>query len=337
MKNSKDDLGLPRRTFLKNIGVAAATIALQPNLTRAADAPAATSGTVPKRKLGRSNEMISIIGLGGHTLALAPTEDESIRMVHEALDAGINLMDNAWEYHDGKSELVMGKALKGRRDAAFLMTKVCTHGKGKDVAMKMLEESLSRLQTDHLDLWMIHAIDKESEIEAAFAPGGVIEALELARKQGKIRYVGFTGHTSPKLHLAMLKHEYPFDAVLMPINCFENERKGFRVEVLPELNRQNIGPLGMKCMGGTPAKVVKDGKLTAQQAIRFSLSQPITTQVVGMSSLANLRDNLEIVRNFTPMPASEMEHLTAQCAARDDEKLYARYLTPGYRDGLFVA
>jgi uncharacterized protein len=198
----------------------------------------------------------------------------------------------------------------------------------------MLEESLTRLQTDHLDLWMIHAIDKESEIDSAFAPGGVIEALELARKQGKVRYLGFTGHTDPKLHLAMLKHEYPFDAVLMPINCFEMNRKGFRTDVLPELNRQKIAPFGMKGMGGTPAKIVQDGKITARQAIRFSLSQPITAQVVGMSSLANLRDNLELARHFTPMPPSEMEHLMAHVSGRiDNAELYARYLAPGYRDG----
>jgi Predicted oxidoreductases of the aldo/keto reductase family len=326
---------LPRREFLKSVGVAAAGMALQTCLpaaeTNSATAQPKSSG-VPKRKLGRTNEMVSIIGVGGHTLALARSEDESIRIVHEAVDAGINFMDNAWEYNNGRSELVMGRALKGIRDRVFLMTKVCTHGKGKDVAMQLLEESLQRLQTDRLDLWMIHQIEKESEVEAAFAPGGVIEALELAKKQGKIRYVGFTGHRDPNLHLAMLKHDYPFDAVLMPINCFEAGRKGFRTLVLPELNKRNIGSLGIKSLGGTPASVVREGKITAQNAIRFSLSQPITTQIVGMSSLQNLHDNLEITRNFTPMPQAEMDKLVAQFATEDLRTRFARYTHPAYRD-----
>lgn len=320
-----------RRDFLKTVGAAAATVALGRPLTASETKPS-TNG-IPRRKLGRTNEMLSIIGIGGHTLALASSEEESIRIVHEAVDAGINLMDNAWEYHQGRAELVMGKALQGLRDRVFLMTKVCTHGKGKDVAMQMLEESLQRLQTDHLDLWMIHALNSESEIEAAFAPDGVLEALELAKKQGKIRYTGFTGHHDPALHFAMARHGYPFDAALMPINCFEPDRKGFRSEVVPEFNKCGIGILGMKCLGGTPAKAVTAGKITAQNAIRFSLSQPITSQVLGMSSLQNLHDNIAIACNFTPMPQAEMDRLTARLSAEDILNRYTRYTHPDYRDG----
>lgn len=317
-----------RRDFLKTAGMAAAAAILGRPLLAAKDEPPTASG-IPKRGLGRTGEMLSIIGLGGHTLALASGEED--RIVHEAVDAGINLMDNAWEYHEGRAEALMGKALEGLRDRVFLMTKVCTHGKGKDVAMKMLEESLQRLRTDHLDLWMIHAIEKESEVDAAFAPGGVVEALELAKKQGKVRFTGFTGHRDPPLHLAMLKHDYHFDAVLLPVNCFEPARTGFRSEVVPELNRRGIGILGMKSLGGTPATAVNEGKITANDAIRFSLSQPITSQVIGMSSLQNLRDNIAIARNFSPMPQAEMDRLSARLAGGASR--FGQYTHPDYRDG----
>jgi len=331
MKNIPDSGD--RRDFLKTAGMMAATVILGGPLLASEGAPPLEPG-IPRRKLGRTGEMLSMIGLGGHTLALAASEEESIRIVREAVDAGINLMDNAWEYHEGRAESLMGKALEGLRDRVFLMTKVCTHGKGVDVAMKMLEESLQRLRTDHLDLWMIHAIEKESEVEAAFAPGGVVEALELAKKQGKVRFTGFTGHRDPPLHLAMLKRDYPFDAVLLPVNCFEPDRTGFRSEVVPELNRRGIGILGMKSLGGTPAKAVTEGKITAAEAIRFSLSQSITSQVLGMSSLQNLHDNIAIARNFSPMPQAEMDRLTASLAG--GESRFTQYTAPGYRDGMGI-
>lgn len=330
------DANIPRRTFLKGVGAMAASVTLNvalPAATNGDAAPVASSGGVPRRKFGRANEGVSIIGVGGHTLATADTEAESIRMVHEAIDAGVNFMDNAWEYHDGRGEEVMGKGLKGWRDRVFLATKVCTHGKDKKVAMRMLEESLRRLQTDRLDLWSIHAIASDEEIAAAFAPGGVVEALDEARKQGKTRYVGFTGHTSPKFHLAMLAHGYHFDAVLMPLNAFETERRGFRAEVLPELNNQGIAALGMKSLGGD-AKVVREGKLTAEQGLRFALSLPMTSLMVGMKSLDNLRANIKTVQNFKPMSPSEMEALTARFAAlQHSVDRYCRYRHPAYHDG----
>lgn len=326
----------PRREFLKRAAVAAAGVALQQYLPAAATNPPATTphaSGIPRRPLGQTGEMVSLLGLGGHTLALATTEAESIRIVHEAVDAGLNFMDNAGEYNQGRSERLMGQALKGRRDQVFLMTKVCTHGKGKAVGMQLLEQSLKRLQTDRLDLWMIHAIDKQSEVDAAFAPGGVIEALELAKTQGKVRYVGFTGHADPKLHLAMLRHDYRFDAVLMPINCFAAGQTGFRTEVLAELHRRQIGPLGMKSMGGHPAKIVGAGKLTAQTAIRFALSHPISTQIVGMNSLQNLRDNLALARSFQPLSEIEISDLVQQFATADNRERFAHYTHPDYRDG----
>jgi uncharacterized protein len=330
-----DDITFRRRVFLRGVGAATAGLML-PDLSpgSAAEKPAAivATGGVPHRKFGKTNETVSIIGVGGHTLATAKNEAESIKIVHEAIDAGVNFMDNAWEYNNGRSEEVMGKALKGGwRDKVFLMTKMCTHGKGKDVGMANLHESLKRLQTDHLDLWMIHQLDTEDQVKAAFAPGGSVEALDEARKQGKVRYVGFTGHQSPNVHLAMLAHDCAWDAVLMPINGFEASHSGFRTRVLPEVNKRGINALSMKGLGGN-AQVVRDGKITAEQAIRFVLSHPITVQIVGMDSLEHLRENLQIARRFKPMTSAEMEKVIASCAALDTAS-YCRYRQPTYRDG----
>src|SRR5262245_18719415 len=187
----EDSSPLDSREFIKTAGLAAAGLAVPHVLSGAetSTAPAAAtetkSGAIPKRQLGKTKEMVSIIGVGGHTLATASTEEESIRIVHEAIDAGVNFMDNAWEYNGGRSEIVMGKALKDRRDKVFLMTKDCSHGEGKAVSLGHLEESLKRLQTDHLDLWMVHQLQTMAEVNAAFAPGGAIEGLEAAKKQGK--------------------------------------------------------------------------------------------------------------------------------------------------------
>jgi predicted aldo/keto reductase-like oxidoreductase len=329
-----DDSQLGRRSFIKGVGVATAGLMLPDWLPAgAAEKPAPAATGVPRRQFGKTSDTVSIIGLGGHTMATAKDEAESIRIIHEAIDQGINFMDNAWEYHNGRSEEIMGKALKGGwREKVFLMTKVCTHGQGRDVAMRMLEESLTRLQTDRLDLWMIHQLDSEEQVKSAFAVGGAVEALDKARQQGKIRYVGFTGHLSPDVHLSMLAHDYVWDAVLMPINAFEANRKGFHTRVLPEVAKRGIAGLGIKSLGGN-ARVVQEGKITAEQAIRFSLSQPLTVQIVGMNSLDNLRQNLQIARNFKPMSPAEMEKLTARCAGMDQGAYYCSYRRPGYRDG----
>ncbi|HPU54974.1 MAG TPA: aldo/keto reductase [Verrucomicrobiota bacterium] len=335
----QDSSSRDRREFLKDISMITAGLALPGMLGGAeatepgASAAAAESGPIPKRQLGKTGVQLSILGVGGHAFALASTEEESIRIVHQAIDAGVNLMDNAWEYNNGRSETVMGKALKGKRDKVFLMTKDCSHGKGKDVALRHLEESLRRLQTDHLDLWMIHEVNTLQEVEAAFAPGGAIEALEQAKKEGKTRYIGFTGHQDPKVHLAMLAKKYPFDAVLMPINAFEQHRTGFRTQVLPELRRQEIGVLAMKSLGGVPARILRDGRITAEKAIRFTLSHPITTLISGMRSIENLEANVKIARTFTPMAPAEMEALTTQMASLNIDNRYTHYRHPSYRDG----
>ena len=271
-------------------------------------------GTVPRRAFGRTGETVSSIGFGGHTFALAGSEEESIRMVHEAIDHGVNFMDNAWEYHDGRSEELMGRALAGGwRDKAFLMTKVCTHGRGKDFAMDMLGKQLRRLQTDRIDLWQIHAVANEREIDAAFGPGGVVEALELAKKQGKVRYVGFTGHTSADLHYKMLQRGYHFDAVQMPLSAFDAvSGSSFQQKVLPELNKQGTAVLAMKSMCGN-ARPVQEGHVRAEELIRYVLSLPVATAILGMDSLDFLRQNIRVAQDFTPYKAGEMKALENRC------------------------
>src|SRR5580704_4480420 len=175
---------------------------------------------IPRKPLGSTGVQVSAIGIGGFTLGDAPSLQEAIDIVHEAVEAGVDFMDNAWEYNDHRSEEWMGQALAGIRDKAFLMTKVCTHGRDRKVAMQQLEESLTRLKTDYLDLWQIHEVIYENDPDLHFAKGGVVEALDEAKKQGKVRFVGFTGHKSPAIHLKMLAHDYPFDSVQMPLNCF---------------------------------------------------------------------------------------------------------------------
>ena len=201
------------------------------------------AGTIPQRPLGRTGIQVSALGLGGHHLGDLQTVEEAIRLVHEAVDAGITFFDNCWEYWNGRAEDWLGRALKGRRDKVFLMTKVCTHGRGAGLALKMLEESLRRLQTDHLDVWQVHDMGFDNDPELAYAQGGVLEALDQAKRQGKVRFVGFTGHKDPAIHLDMIRRGYPFDAVQMPLNCLDATFRSFEKQVLPELNKRGIAAL----------------------------------------------------------------------------------------------
>jgi aryl-alcohol dehydrogenase-like predicted oxidoreductase len=256
--------------------------------------------------------MVSAMGLGGYSLADAPTLDEAKRIVAEAIDAGINFFDNAWEYHDGRSEEWLGAALEGKRDQVFLMTKVCTHGRDKNVAMEQLNDSLRRLKTDHLDLWQVHECVYFNDPDLHFAPGGVIEALDEAKKAGKVRFVGFTGHKHPEIHLKMLSHDYPFDTVQMPLNCFDYTYRSFEQQVLPEANRRQMGVLGMKslCGGGQP---VFDMPVTPQEAISYAMSLPVSTTICGVDSMAVLRQNLAIARGFKPLSDDQMNQLRERC------------------------
>jgi aryl-alcohol dehydrogenase-like predicted oxidoreductase len=288
-----------RRHFVQGLGAVGAGLMME---------GASAQQAIPKRPLGKTGLQVSALGLGGYHLGLAASDDDANRIVAEAIDAGINFFDNAWEYHDGKSETRMGNALKGKRNRVVLMTKVCTHGRKKDVAMRMLEESLTRLQTDHLDVWQVHEVIYDNDPDLIFAKDGAIEALDMAKKQGKVRFVGFTGHKDPSIHLKMLSHNYAFDTVQMPLNCFDGTYRSFEMQVLPELNKRGIAPLGMKSLGGS-GESVKNGAVTAQEALRYAMSLPVAVTISGMESLDILHQNLEVARGLQPMAAGELNAL----------------------------
>ena len=290
-----------RREFLE-AGSAAITSA---SLLSAQEA---AGNNIPRRPLGDSGLQVSALGMGGFHLGAAGDLNEARRMVDTALDAGINFFDNAWEYHEGRSEEWLGTALKGKRDRAVLMTKLCTHGRDKTVAMRMLEESLRRLQTDHLDIWQIHEVIHDNDPELIFKPNGAAEALAQAKRDGKVRLVGFTGHKDPSIHLKMLAQGFPFDTVQMPMNCFDATFRSFEKQVLPEAQRRGIAVLGMKSLGGSGEMVVH-GAVTAAEALRYAMSLPVATTISGMDSIKVLQQNLEIARGFHPMTAAEMQHL----------------------------
>jgi len=287
---------------------------------------------IPRRRFGSHDLTVSAIGLGGYHLGLVKAESEWMRIVHEALDAGMDFMDNAWDYHDGESERRMGRALGGRRHQAFLMTKVCVHGRDGKVAMKQLEESLRRLRTDYLDLWQIHEVVYENEPDLYFRKGGAAEALLKARKQGKVRFVGFTGHKDPSIHLRMLESGFPFDSCQLPLNCFDGTFRSFEKDVLPELNRRAIAPIGMKSMGGE-GLAIKKKVVTPQEALRYAMSLPVATTVSGIDSLKVLRQNLQIARGFEPMPKREMAALRKRTAAAASDGLYELYKVSMQFDG----
>lgn len=270
------------------------------------------SGVVPKKPLGRTGVQVSAMGLGGYHLGSAETDQAANEIVAKAFDHGVTFFDNAWEYHDGLSEERLGKALKGKREQVFVMTKVCTHGRDKKLAMRMLEESLRRLQTDHLDLWQIHEVVYDNDPDLIFAPNGAAEALLAAKQQGKVRWIGFTGHKDPEIHLKMLAHDFPFDTVQMPLNCCDATFRSFETHVLPEANRRGIAALGMKSLGGS-GELVSHGAVTAEQGLRYAMSLPVATTISGVDSMQVLDQNLQVAVNFEPLGAAEMQALRDHC------------------------
>jgi aryl-alcohol dehydrogenase-like predicted oxidoreductase len=325
-----DATGAPRdparRDFITTAGMFSAAAAVGAGRVGDAEGEQSDQGSLgmPVRPLGRTGIRISALGVGGHHLGDLSTMDEAIGLVHEAVDAGITFFENCWEYYNGKTETWLGQALKGRRDKVFLMTKVCTHGRSGALAMRMLEESLRRLQTDHLDLWQIHGIVYDNDPELAYASGGVLEAFDAAKQQGKVRFVGFTGHKDPGFHLKMLALGYPFDTVQMPLNPFDAAFHSFERQVLPEVNRRGMGALGMKSMGGT-AWAIQHGVVTAEELLRYAMSLSVSTTIAGMDSIDVLRQNVRIARSFTPLTDEEMNALRARCAATAADGRYEPY------------
>jgi predicted aldo/keto reductase-like oxidoreductase len=295
-----------RREFLQAGAAGIAAMSLASTAADAQNAPRANSGGVPLRPLGRTGEMVSLLCLGGYS-ATNPkklSEKESLRLIQRAVDEGITFMDNCWDYHDGGAEEWMGKALAegGRRDKTFLMTKVC--GRTADEATSNLHDSLRRLKTDRLDLWQFHEMVYDNDPDWVFAQDGAIEAGLKALKEGKVRFLGFTGHKDPLIHLKMLSKPYDWASVQMPLNVMDVHYRSFQRNVLPVLLQRNIGVLAMKSLGGTGNIVTKAG-VPVEDALRYVLSLPISTLVSGIDSEKVLDQNLKIVREFKPLTAGE--------------------------------
>ena len=267
------------------------------------------NGAIPRRPFGTTGEEVSLLAVGGAHIGL-PEEAEGIRIVQQAIDAGATFLDCAWEYNDGESERRMGKALAqgGYRDRAFLMTKDCAHDRKAHHSMWKLEQSLKRLQTEYLDLWMLHEVVWEEDPDRIFAPGGSAESLLKAKEQGKVRYIGFTGHKHPDIHRRMLSQGFPFDAVLMPLNVFDAHHASFEREILPICQEQGIAALAMKSFAD--GHLFRCGaNITAEEALRYVMGLPVATVVSGMDSLAVLEQNLAIAQSFEPLSETERADL----------------------------
>jgi uncharacterized protein len=287
---------------------------------------------IPLRPLGATGVMVSALGLGGHAIGKIGNSRDAIRVVQSAIDAGVTFMDNAWEYHDGRSEQLMGQAIATRRDRVFLMTKVCTHGRGAREAMRQLEQSLRRLKTDYLDLWQVHECVYDNDPERHSAAGGVFDALERAKRDGKVRFVGFTGHKRPEIHLEMLATNFPFDTCQLPLNCFDASFRSFERAVLPVLLSRGIAPLGMKSLGGD-ARQVKKRVITAEEGIRYAMSLPVATVISGIDSMNVLRRNIKIASGFTPMSRRQMDRLRRRVATEAADGRFELYKTTATHEG----
>jgi predicted aldo/keto reductase-like oxidoreductase len=313
---------MERREFLKS----AAITALASTLTQHADALDPVSG-IPYRTLGRTGEKVSLVGIGGHHIARNyVSETEGIKIVRTGLDSGINFLDNCWDYNDGLSESRMGLALKdGYRKKAFLMTKL--DGRTAAAAQKQLEQSLSRLQTDHIDLIQMHEVIRMEDPERIFAAGGALEYLEKARKEGKVRFIGFTGHKSPEIHLHMIetatKHNYTFDTVQMPLNAMDAHFDSFGSKVIPVAQKLNMGILGMKPMGD--GVILKSNTVTPVECLRYAMHLPVSVVITGCDSMQILQQALDTARGYRGLNPTEVAGIlkkTETVAMKGEFELY---------------
>jgi len=293
---------------------------------------AAAKGRRPMeyRTLGKTGERVSAIGIGGAHIARTRERAEAIQIVRTAIDNGITFMDNCWDYSGGQAEVLMGEALRdGYRERIFLMTKIDAHT--ASVAAQQIDQCLGRLQTDHLDLVQIHEIIRMDDPDKVFAQGGTMEALLAARQAGKIRYIGFTGHKDPDIHLKMLNMGFDWDTVQMPLNCVDTHHRSFEARVLPVLVERNIGVLGMKPLAAGQA--VKQGVATAEECLRYAMSLPTSTVITGCDSLAIVEQAIRAWKDFKPMSPEEMDALRARTAAANQGGVLEGYKTTESFDG----
>jgi aryl-alcohol dehydrogenase-like predicted oxidoreductase len=326
-----------RRDFLKQLGLAGAGLLV--NSSAQTPTPEKPASQIPRRKFGRYDFTVSSLCLGGHTLRVA-SDAEARRIADYAFESGVDFWDNCWDYHAGRAEELMGQMLEGRRDKVFLMTKVCSnHHKTPDGktdrqrAMEMLEDSLRRMKTDHLDLWQLHELASMEQVERAYSKDSTLDALADAKKQGKVRFIGFTGHNEPAVHLEMMKRDFPFDSVQLPVSV-ANFRKGkdFKEQVVPEALKRGLAILAMKTMSGNGAPIL-EGKLTAAEALGYALSTGASTVVSGMRSMEDIRTNVRIASEFKPLTDKQVAQLEQRFANDPDSERFAHYSCPGYRDG----
>jgi predicted aldo/keto reductase-like oxidoreductase len=283
---------------------------------------------MPYRILGHTGEKVSVVGLGGFHVGTQKNENDSIRIIRSAIDNGINFMDNSWDYNDGVSEIRMGKALRdGYRNRVFLMTKIDGHT--FQAATKQLDESLQRLQTDTVDLLQFHEVIRITDPEKIFSPGGSMEALLAARKAGKVRYIGFTGHKSPDIHLKMMQtamdNGFIFDTVQMPLNVMDAHFESFEKKVLPVALKNNIGVVGMKPMGS--GRILESDTVTPTECLRYAMSLPVSVTITGCQSLKLLRQALAAAMRFSPMTEQERSALLAKTAKAARDGKYEQYKT----------
>jgi predicted aldo/keto reductase-like oxidoreductase len=321
---------MDRRSFLKVAGASALMTSINRKHAHASQA------SIPTRDLGRTGEKISIVGLGGYHIGMQSDEQQSVRIIRSALDSGVNFLDNCWDYNDGKSEIRMGKALRdGYRQKAFLMTKI--DGRTKKAASQQIDESLRRLETDHVDLLQFHEIIRDSDPERIFAPGGGMEAVLEARKQGKVRYIGFTGHKHPDIHLKMLQtafaHNFTFDTVQMPLNVMDAHFNSFERKVLPVLIEHQIGVLGMKPLGD---KIILHSRTASPiECLHYAMNLPTSVVITGCDSMKILEQALDAARGFKPMSSAEVSALLAKTASAAAEGEFERYKTSHDFDGTY--
>lgn len=314
---------LSRREFLT--GATAAGVAMSLGVTSKAEQ---RSNDMLYRPLGRTGQQVSALGLGGHHIGIPKDEAEGIRIIRSAIDQGITFMDNSWDYHNGGSELRMGKALRdGYREKVFLMTKI--DGRTKAAAARQIDQSLQRLQTGHVDLMQFHEVIRLEDPDRIFSSGGGMEAMLEARQAGKVRFIGFTGHKDPFVHLRMLEvaaaHHFRFDAVQMPLNVMDAHFRSFTHQVLPVLVRDQIGVLGMKPMadGG----ILRSKTATPVECLHYALNLPTSTVITGIDSLDVLKQDLAAVRSFKPLSQPELAELLQRTAAAAATGEYERFKT----------
>jgi predicted aldo/keto reductase-like oxidoreductase len=309
--NPKIGPEVSRRGFLKGTAIAGVSAMIPaekiPTAVETSNESALGSFQAQKRPLGRTGLECSILGMGGFHLGAVADQAEVNNMVAKAIDHGINIFDNAWEFYSGLSEEKLGFALKGKRNSAIVMSAVCTHS-DRQTAMRMLEASLNRMQTDHLDVWQIHEVIYHNDPGLIYARDSVLEALTRAKQQGKVRFVGFNGHKHPAIILEMLNRGYAFDVVQMPLNPLDPGFRSFENNVLPVANQRGIAVLGMKSMGGS-GETISKGAFTPSEALSYAMSLPVATTISGIDSMQVLDQNLAILRDFKPLSTDQMQTL----------------------------